>query len=220
MSNNGRNEEEEKALFSHRLEIRRIFIDKFLIGSFIALFFFIGNLVIEDYRRGAQKREFYTQKRIEAVVPIREAYTVMFDKFDSSTVSYTEKINNLPPEYSKLTDAFVKALAKWNVVLSDEFREEAEYQSWIFEEFNQLDFTKGAKINKDSTINEIKRYRQFSNELNITFDALCRQELGIVEDKKITLFKLEKWSKKKAEEQGAERYLQVNFKKWKQLYDK
>ena len=84
------NDEKEKATFVHKLEIRKLYIDRFL---FIATFIFIGgiaNFLVEKYRSDLAQDRFLIERQLEAITDIKASYEKLRIFFDHNTIDINE----------------------------------------------------------------------------------------------------------------------------------
>ncbi|NTU93673.1 MAG: hypothetical protein HGB29_03650 [Chlorobiaceae bacterium] len=201
--------EKERMDYQYRLERKKIIIDKLLIGALVAMFAFLGNMVIEHNRELAQTQAFVLQKKLEALNVIRESYASMFDKFDLYTLSVSAIASDgYHKEFRKALDDFILKQSQYSTLLSDKFNRQAEAQSWIF---SGLDTVPSA---------DRERYRLFAFDLYDSFYAVSREELGLSGQKGRSCFQLTLWSHEAANRKGSTPYLQENFRRWRDTFAK
>lgn len=197
-------DEKEKAQFAHKLEIKRIIIDKLLIGVIIFLCGFAANIALENYRNKLTTQKFFLEKKLDAIQAVSDAYSKMYDEYDRFTIQAYEKPNKQPKNINynlKSVDDFIIVSTRWSSVLSKEFCNQLNYYSWIYSAFDELE--------------NAKKYRSFIFDLDQKFHLLCRKELGLQTVQSQDEFALESWSFQQGHSKGAEAYLEVNFENWK-----
>lgn len=68
-------QEKEKLNFEHKLEIRRILIEKFLIAVILLIAAFLANMLVEKYKNNLIEKRFLLEKRLVAIDKLRGIYS-------------------------------------------------------------------------------------------------------------------------------------------------
>ncbi len=199
-----KNIEIEKIKFSHKLEVRRILLEKLLLGVLIALIGFVANVLFENYRDKLSQDRFLLEKRLDAVQKIRKAY----DKMHSTFMEWTIDNNlHLPDDYknkyNEILADFTTVANSNTILISKEFTKQINAVLWIYQAFNYTDIANGTK------------YRFFAKDINEAFNHACKKELelNIPENQKIFEFKRASWFE--AEQSGAPAFMENNYNEWK-----
>ena len=122
------NDEKDKITHSHKLEIRRIWLDKFLFAVLIAIAVFIGNLVFEGYKSDLAKTQFLLEKRLEALMDLR----VSFSNLGQRAFAEAYKIGPAQPDdYAQEVYAFMHIINRWGHLFSDDFNQKLNHYAWI-----------------------------------------------------------------------------------------
>ena len=198
--------EQKKIYLEHRLQVRRIILEKFIIGLIILVGGFVANKAIETYRDRLTTQKFFLEKKLEAIQSVSDAYSKMLNEYDRFSLQAYERTPSSAGVISydrKHLDTFLLASTRWSSVLSREFCDQMNYYSWIYCAFDDL--------------NNAKQYRKFIFDIDQRFHALCRKELGLQTDVNSSGFELEKWSYQRVHKDGAEAYAKANFEKWQRL---
>src|SRR5712692_6501593 len=196
--------EKEKARYVHRLEVRKLIIDKLFLGLILFALAFAANMAIERYRSESTREAFLLQKRLEAVSAVRAAYAEMYDNFDSFTVIRKgERPKDYRERYNESIDAFALSQSRWSTLLSPEFNAQLDFHLWTHLAFLDRDVAKSAE------------HRDFVYDLYQHFGFICRRELGIATGAKERVFEFEEWSHAEADKKGSEAFLAANLAKWR-----
>lgn len=199
--------DKQKALFTHKLEIRKLIYDKVLFGLIILVIGFMANLLIEQYRSKSIKDRFILEKRLEAVQNISRAYMKMHNAFDNLSLQ-TEMDAGDHYLLENVTQEFISDWTEWGIILSGDFRSKLDYLTWIYIGLGSY------------SLPELKKYRPFLIELYYKFISMCNQELGFSKTSGQPSFQFVEWSVFKADTLGAQAFLEANYQKWLQLKNK
>ncbi|MBI4632693.1 MAG: hypothetical protein HY742_02210 [Deltaproteobacteria bacterium] len=191
--------EKEKLRYALRLDIRRMIVDKLLLGLVIIAVGFFANIALEKYRSGLTEAKFLLEKRLEAVQAICGAYSDMFNTYDEATVG-EEPAKKAKEKFIRQTSSFQQLSTRWNATLSKEFCLQLNYFEWIYIALQEhLD---------------TKKYRNFIFDLNDHFHSLCKREIGSEKGIPSGEFTFERWTFQQGETKGARAFLKVNYEKW------
>lgn len=202
--------EKEKALYEHKLAIRRLLLEKILFGTLLALVGIVGNVYYEKYRSELAQERFLLEKRSEAVNAIRDAYGQLQGTFMKLTTP--ETIKNPPPDceqaYDKKIQELTDAANKWSVMLSPEFNEKINSFVWIHDGFHGRGIVHCAQ------------YRLFAVNLHTLFESCCRVELGLNKKLPDDNFHFKEMSWEEASGLTAKKYLNLQYGIWQKWKDR
>jgi len=194
-------QEKEKARYEHRLEVRKMVIDKLLLGIVVLALGFFADMAIENYRRHSTEQQFFLEQKVDAVKNIRKAYAAMNDAFDAFTLVST-RLEDYREKFKTAIDRYNLTATEYGVLLSPQYLHNLDYHLWIYE---AMDFEDVAKQ---------KQYREFFYDLNNQFQTVTKIELGVLDRKDANVFAFVEWSFKQADTLGAQSFFQANYKKW------
>lgn len=193
--------EKEKASYIHKLEIRKLIIDKLFFGFIILVIGFTANFLLEHYRSRSTRERFVLEKRLEAVQKVSQAYMNMHNAFDSITLK-----TSMTDEDKKLLDGatqkYIDLWTEWSVILSKKYRRELDYITWIYIGLKSHD------------LQTMQGYRKYLIDLYYKFNAMCQEELGLLEEAEFATLQFEEWPAHKADALGAQAFLKANYEKW------
>lgn len=194
--------DQAKALFVHRLELRKLVVDKILLGLVVLVLGFMANLLLERYKSQSIQERFLLEKRLEAVQNVSQAYMGMHNAFDRITLQPALAADD-PARLEQATQAYIDAWTEWGIILSRTFRLQQDYITWIY---LGLQF---------SDLETMKRHRSFLFDLYYAFNALAREELDLQEEQQGKPFPFVEWSAQQADSLGAQEYLRASLESWK-----
>jgi len=204
--------DKEEAKYLHKLELRKIVIDKLLFGVLIALIGLVANIVLENYRSDLAKQKFILEKQFEAIREISDAYDDLYRLWDDFTLNLNS--NDLPGDYwaksLEKENIFYEKYNKWTMALPVEFDRHMEQFLWLHSGIRFL-WNDRFRAMDDQ---EIFEHKKFLGACRHRFLRICRGIIGIQDKKLANEFILEEWSYSKAEPLGAEVYYFANFNKW------
>jgi hypothetical protein len=158
----------EKAEFEHKLKVRQIILDKMLWGVVVIILGITANIVLERYKANLTNEKFFIEKKFDAVLNIQDAFSELLGKFERFTL--TDERFGLPKDYSQIyadsLSNFVIKLNKSHLLLSEDFKQCAQYFIFIFSGFNQKDISK------------CRNYREFAYDVSGWFNEALLRELG------------------------------------------
>lgn len=193
--------EKQQALYIHKLEIRKIVLDKLLVGALVIIVGFAANFAIERYRVQSTKERFLLEKRLEAIQLITNAYMSMQNNFDSSmNKSYISDGDKI--KLRKDVDDFISVWTQNCVILSEHFTLQMDFVTWNYIALASLD------------LEIMKQYKEYFFDVYYKFYALTREELDLPEKSTLVSFEFLPWSVNKANDLGPQSYLEENFKQW------
>jgi hypothetical protein len=191
--------EKQKLKYAFRLDMKKMIVDKLLLGLVILTVGFFANMAIERYRSSLTEAKFLLEKRLEAVQAICKAYSDMFNTYDEATV-VRKPVKKVKERFVRQTSSFQESATRWGVTLSKEFSLQLNYFAWIYIALQEhLD---------------TEKYRDFVFDLNEHFHLLCRREIGTEKGMEPGGFSFERWTFRQGETEGALAFLEVNYRKW------
>jgi hypothetical protein len=198
-------DEKQKLDYGHKLEKKRIWLDKALIASLILLAGFVANYVLEGYKSDLAKTQFLLDRRLEAIKDLR----VSFSKLNQYAYDETYKAPNADhAAYAKEVDAFIHIGNKWGFLFSEAFENELNQYLWLHH---------AASSGKIKLTTE---HYNFMQDINDAFDtatknAVTVEVLGNPRPASSTHFHVQKWTAKEVGTKGAVPFFLENFDKWK-----
>lgn len=198
-------DEKQKLDYGHRLEKKRIWLDKALIAGLILLAGFMANYVLEGYKSDLAKTQFLLDKRLEAIKDLR----VSFSKL--SQYAYDEASNAANADhaaYAKEVDAFINIGNKWGFLFSEAFETELNQYLWLHH---------AASSRKIELTTE---HYKFLMDIDDAFDAATKnavtvEVLGNPRPAGSAHFRVQNWTSKEVNTKGAVPFFLENFEKWK-----
>ena len=211
------NLEKEKAKYIHKLDLRRLIVDKILFGMIIVLIGLIANVIFEQYRSKLIEQRFILEKRLEAINSIKEAYEDMHNLWDIFTLmNETTLPKNYKEIYKEKINNFLLQSNRWNILFPKEFDDNLTYYAWIHSAIDESDIVNYLIIPKEL----LNRHRTFLVCLRGQFLSLCREYLGLQDEEDTDQFKLVEWSYEEAVGRGSGEYYALNFERWKEWKEK
>jgi hypothetical protein len=198
-------EEKEKALFEHRLEMRRVLIEKVLLGVLIGIAALLANVLMERFKSDLSQERFLLEARMAAVKDLRESY--------SSLNNYVLRVKDetKPAEVTKLRKAHAAELEKFGNLINR--------SGWLFSSESADAVARHGyihtAISRGKPIVDASQW-QFLAEISDNFDAVTRVMLWEQSSKSgPTGFELEAWSFEEVNAKGSAAYFDANYEKWK-----
>lgn len=199
-------EEKEKSTYSHKLEIRRIWLDKFLLAVLIGLAGLIGNFIFEGYKSDLAKTQFLLETRLEALKDIR----VSFSKLVPHAYAETVRSGSAQPgAYQQDVQEFMHTINRWGFLFSDEFTQELSHYAWLHEAIAGPNIQLGME------------HWGFLMDTAQAFDASTRtalnvEVLGTPPQAKVDHFRLRLWRAEDVLAKGTTELFRDNLSKWQQ----
>jgi hypothetical protein len=199
-------QEKEKLEHGHRLEKRRIWLDKCLLAVLIGFAGFLGNWIFEDYKSDLAKTQFLLETRLEALKQIRDAYGVLVHHSFAKTVDVKSAD---AASYGKDVRTFMQAINKWGFLFSDQFTRELAHYAWIHQAL------------AEPAVTLEKRNWGFVMAISQAFDASTRtavnvEVLGTEENDDGPRFRLRMWEPEEVEKKGVSALFLDNLKTWEE----
>lgn len=197
-------EEKEKLDHDHKLQLKRICLDKFLIGVLVIVFGFVANMVIETFKSDLVQQRFLLENRLSALQEMRLAFSAV-SKQSLAHAALDEKKDI--GEYGKALDNFVNITNKSAMLFSDAFGVSVSHHMLMH----------AAIVNGSRTLKEDHfafLFATFNDFDELTRRALWQETLDRPVEDKEQSFSINIWDSKKISE--GEGYLLFDelWKKW------
>jgi hypothetical protein len=126
---------EEKILLEHQLSLRRLLIDRLLIGLLLALAAFLASLAIERFKATSSDTRYFLEKRLEAGTEVRSKLTDVTSGAFEQTHAPCVLDLNARPSADSLKSSVNQLLAQLNssaLLFSKEYLTDADRVVNIF----------------------------------------------------------------------------------------
>lgn len=197
-------EEKERLLFDHRLSLRRIFFEKFLIAIILVIAAIAGNFLIEKYKSESTQAQFLLEKKLSSVYDLRIPYSeltrIYYDISEQSCSSKKIKKEDVESLQEKIRKT-MNSINEESILFSYDFQESARLV---------LNLHLGIAYQSDPRFCE---YRAFVSDISNHLTANLREELGLSNFENKTYRPIKK-GKEQLDKMGVENYLQDNLEKW------
>ena len=202
-------EEKEKSLYDHKLELVRTVVDKICLGGLIALCAFVANFIIEDFKDDLTKRRFLLESRLQGLQALRKAYDKLSQSFYIHAHTSGEIGDDIRGSYQASINEFIGTSNQWSVVFSNEFHDGVNRHVWIHDGV------------ASGEVQVTTAHWAFAIDIFYDFDALTRralweETLGVSGQAGSTEFSLVEWDSAKAARHTGSEYFQENFQRWEQ----
>jgi len=196
---------------SHRLEVKRIWLDKFLFAIIVALiigaFGFAGKIYFENYKADITKQRFLLEHRLAGLKSIRSAYSCISRNMIDCIDADSNRKKEIYPIYRKKIKGFTDVCNEWNMMFSETFDRILRQHLWIHEAIakNLVD------LNRD--------HWPFIAEIFNDFDRLTRiglweETFGSKQGRFNGKFILVEISTEEMKKIGPHGYFNRNFENW------
>jgi len=204
-------DKEEEIRLEHKLELRRILIDRVGVGLLIVVAAFLSNSFLEKIKRDATEDRFILEKKLEAISLAQADHsnitTYLYDVIGKECTQPFIKVISESEfrKYQELDSTFRSTVNSKIYLLSQ------EYQSKINRVHN-LVAAIASKISKEA--NPDCKLRVFLHQVTEHLELFTRKELGLeVENYPQGYSPIEK-TPSEIEELGLIGYFDINFKAW------
>ena len=198
--------EKQKALYLHKLDVRKLVYDKLLIGLLIAVIAFIGSMLVESYKAGFVKERFWLEKRLSAISEIMDKYAKMDYVYQDISTPRPSQPNadNIEGRYIVTINALLKSGNENKHLLSEDFTNELQNHIIIHSLIQQCD------------VKTIYKYSDFISGLSSDFVYLCEEELDVPIRNNVKRFPFLENNWVKVLTMG-KKYLDSEFERWNNL---
>ena|GEM_PF-3081079 len=203
-------EEKEKSTHSHRLEIRRIWLDRFLLAILIGLAGLIGNFIFEGYKSDLAKTQFLLESRLEALKDIRVSFSKLIPHaYAELTRRGSAQSRANDQAYRQDVNEFMHTINRWGFLFTDAFTHELTHHAWLHQAIAGPDIELAIE------------HWGFLMDTVQAFDASTRRALnvevlGTPPETKVDRFRLRLWRSEDVLVKGAAEVFRDNFSKWQQ----
>ncbi|MNK97269.1 hypothetical protein D3C87_1175910 [compost metagenome] len=193
----------ERVLLEHRLGIRRLLIDRLLIGLLLALAAFLASVAIENFKAKASDSRYFLEKRLEAGTEVRSHLTKLTSAAFKQTVAACDssRIRLSADEFRLAVTGLVNQLNSSSLLFSKDYLADAY---WVVNLFAGAADT--SSISCDS--------RYFFDEIADYFTERTKNEVhGTVNSWKG--FQPLKFDRETMDQTGTSEYFQMNLAAWR-----
>ncbi|MEM7215117.1 MAG: hypothetical protein AAF423_06195 [Pseudomonadota bacterium] len=116
-------------LFEHKLQTRRILLEKLLLAGLLIVAAVFGNFLVEKYKSGLVERKFLLEKRLAAIEEIGGVYsqlTLHFRNATSSSGSSDEQLR----KYKEDIENFSHLVGKKGMLFDEKYEERFKNHLW------------------------------------------------------------------------------------------
>ncbi|TLF45100.1 hypothetical protein FEI13_18460 [Halomonas urmiana] len=195
---------EQRIKLEHQLGIRRILIDRLLIGLLLALFGFIATLAIELFKVTTSDTRYFLEQRLEAAMDVRSEFTNVTNAAFKQTVAACSFPSRSRQSIANLTQPIGQLISELNnsaLLFSQDYLNDANLVVNIFS---------GAAADPSA----IRCHnRTFFSEVADYFTHITATEVH-GEDRRWNGYKPLKFDKKKIDEIGVDKYFHKNIGAW------
>ncbi len=200
-------EEKAKARFEHRLAVRRLMLDKLVVGLIILGLGYFASIAVERYKAAEAGRQFLLEKRFEAVKEIRSGFSRVTGEFFSATAKLCSTIPVEEAQREKMKQEIGRLINSLNnsAVLFDQDYENGTHSIVnIFYAFSLSSFRLGCE------------HRHFGSELAGYFTNLNKIAIGVSDSLRSVQFIPIDIDAVELDRIGVEEYTKRNFERWKE----
>ena len=198
----------EKIRLEHKLSVKRMVIDRILLGLLVGLTGLVANLLVENFKAGTTESQFFMQERHTAATEFRK----IFSKISYESLRQTEFPCLLDPskrtsreQLKEAVSAATDQLNSSSLLFSREYLNQADRVLNIF----------GGAAAEQTKIT--CKHRLFFLELADYITYLTRQEVLLDRDRNCNDFVPVTVSREALERMGSIEYHNLNFQKWMEL---
>lgn len=198
-------EQKQLAAFDHRLQLKRIWIEKVLFALLIVLFTLSGNIIIEKYKRTEEISQFLLNGRLIALQDIRAKFSTLTHRMGHQVEH--QVLTPLDREtYIQDIKDFRDSVNKSSLLFPHTFSDIADKHAWI-----HMHAARSGPL-------ELK-YQPFLDDLFQDFDVLSRRALfGETPDSKSSekpvFFTFEAWDEKRLGREGLKKFWDSTYNQW------
>ena len=205
-------DKEQEIRLEHKLELRRLLIDRIGIGLLIVVAAFLSNWLLENIKRNATQENFVLEKKLEAVSMTQSAHskitTYLYTAIGLECRQPSTKVISIDDfqEYQKLDSGFRSTVNSRIYLLSQ------DYQSATNRAHNLIaGIASIVKNTKDPDCS----LRVFLNDITKRLEYVTRKEFGLDEPNEAVGFLPIEKSPAEIEALTLDGYFQMNFDAWK-----
>lgn len=200
-----------KLLLEHKLQVRRIIYDKFLIGLLLLAAGFLVNQRIEDYKASAVRAQYLLDKRLLAATEIRKSLTDVVTPLFVITqrACAGEKVEpEHPASARKALEHFAATLNSSTLLVKEDYMADAERVVSIF--YGVVAHKCYADCSVRTFIDHVSQYvtDETREQVMAGGDASVIAPRG-------KSFKPLAWSNHDLQTKGNKAYMEMNFEEWR-----
>lgn len=177
--------ENQKLLFEHKLQIRRILIEKLMLAIIIVLAAFSGNFILESYKSNLAQGQFLLETRLKAIEEIKSSYDKLVDLNGNYFHRGITTTKNKEDYYYSIK-SFAKLIDKKGVVFDKNHKKRFRNHVWLHT--SVLEMHDLPRQNQEETT---QKYALFFQEAFGEFDDLSRELVWQKVKSKSDLFEIE-----------------------------
>ncbi len=197
--------EDRKLLLDHRLRVRRLLLDRLLIGLLLVILGFVSSHLLENYKTQSTQSRFFLEKRLGAASDIRAKLGTVTGAYFAASAAPCQGRPINPKEVLALRAAlaqFVEALNASALLLSTDYSNSANRVAKVFAGVA----AEPMAVPCDS--------REFVSELADFLTHLTRQQLGLADRITWKGFVPVAMSIEEMNQIGAAEYFRRNLQAW------
>lgn len=200
--------EERRILLDHKLQLRRLFVDRLLIGVLLLFAGFISSILVEQYRAASTQKQFFLERRLTAANKVREGLSAITGSYFKLSVWPCELTPISPADVTALRtaiDELTRTLNSASILFGAEYLSTARQVLNIF---------KGIATSPAPPPCEA---RDFVSDTADYFTYMTRRELKALDEPAWDGFVPIKMSQQEINEIGAVEYFKRNLAQWQQM---
>lgn len=194
--------DEQKIKLEHKYELRRLIVDKVLLGLIVGAVAFLGTMYLEHFKSSLTQGRFLLESRVSALNELRNEYSILSSDYFYLAKADDNSREDLRKQYKTHLDAFMATINKWSILFSEEFGDEIEYHYW----FHQAPAHGNIALSKE--------HMDYGSEIFDDFDYLTRTALweeAIGTGEKVTEYSGFNFEDK----EDLKEFFEHNYSKWK-----
>jgi hypothetical protein len=200
----GFSSEKEKIEFEHKLKIRRIILDKLLLGVVFIILGITTNTVLEKYKGNLTSGRFFLEKKYDCALLMQEAMAIFLKQYEEFTADYKKadlSKNYLKPFINALND-FSTTINKSYLLFSEDFGRSTQYLMLVFNGIAHKDVSK------------LVNYRAYVYDVLGWFHDNLVRELGLKLNYKKENYPFTGIDNQLALRTDASKFIDKEFEKW------
>jgi len=199
--------EDRKLLLDHRLQVRRLLLDRVLIGLLLVILGFVSSFLLEKYKAQSTQSQFFLEKRLGAATDIRAKLSKVTGAYFAASTAPCQGRPISPKEVQALRAVLaqlIEALNSSAILLATDYSNSANLVVNVF-----------VGIAADPMAVPCES-RQFVSELADYLTHLTRQQLGLADQPAWKGFVPVAMSIEEMDQIGAAEYFRRNLQAWRE----
>jgi len=119
-----------KIQLEHKYQVRRLWLDKILLGLIIGVVVFFASMYMENFKNTLNKDRFLLESRLTALKEIRDKYSELSSDYYYLSKAKEDEKEQIRIAYKGRLDVFMATLNKWSILFSDKFARQVEFHYW------------------------------------------------------------------------------------------